>query len=323
MRCNLCPRKCNVKRDQGEAGFCKSPWKIQAARASLHMWEEPVISGIFGSGTVFFSGCNLGCVFCQNEEIANASVAKEITTERLCEIFLNLQEKGAHNINLVTAAHYVPQLVPALRTAKENGLLIPVVYNSSGYESVKTLRLLDGLVDIYMPDFKYYAAEVAGRYSDAEDYFIVAKDALSEMYRQVGSPVFEEIDAKALRIYAEEKRIQTTDYYTVYDPDEETLLMKKGLLVRHLLMPGQKEDSKQVLKYLIDNYGENIYISIMNQYTPCNELRGFPELLRRVTEEEYEEVIDYAISCGIENGFIQEGDTAMESFIPAFDYEGL
>lgn len=306
MRCNLCPRRCNVRRREGELGYCKSPWEITAARAALHMWEEPVLSGTGGSGTVFFSGCSLGCVFCQNQSIASGETARSISSERLTELFFMLEEKGAHNINLVTGSHYVPQIVRALERAKLQGLSIPVVYNTGSYEKVSTLKLLDGLVDIYLPDLKYKDAALAARYANAPDYFTYASAAIAEMVRQVGAPIL--VPYKIAEAAME---------------DEENMLMKKGVIVRHLLLPGQLEDSRAVIRYLYETWGNQIYICIMNQYTPCNELPDYPELQRKVTEEEYEELIDYAIDLGVEQGFIQEGETAEESFIPAFDYEGL
>lgn len=306
MRCNLCPRRCNVRRREGELGYCKSPWEITAARAALHMWEEPVLSGTGGSGTVFFSGCSLGCVFCQNQSIASGETARSISSERLTELFFMLEEKGAHNINLVTGSHYVPQIVKALERAKLQGLSIPVVYNTGSYEKVSTLKLLNGLVDIYLPDLKYKDAALAARYANAPDYFTYASAAISEMVRQVGAPIL--VPYKIAEADIE---------------DEENMLMKKGVIVRHLLLPGQLEDSRAVIRFLYETWGNQIYISIMNQYTPCNDLPNYPELQRKVTEEEYEELIDYAIDLGVEQGFIQEGETAEESFIPAFDYEGL
>lgn len=305
MRCFLCPRRCGVRRDQGESGFCKSPWEITAARAALHMWEEPVISGVSGSGTVFFSGCALGCVFCQNRTIAGGQTARVISSEKLTEKFLMLQEMGAHNINLVTGSHYVPQIVKALRRAKDQGLSIPVVYNTGSYEKIQTLRLLEGLVDIWLPDLKYMDSRLAARYAGAPDYFRYASAAIGEMLRQTGEPVLEPVPG----VYTED--------------GEELMLMKKGVIVRHLLLPGQLEDSKNIIRYLHETWGSRIYISIMNQYTPCNELPDYPELQRKVTQEEYDALVDYAIELGVEQGFIQEGETAEESFIPAFDYEGL
>lgn len=295
--CRLCPRKCGVKREEGETGVCGQTNVVKAARAALHYWEEPCISGTAGSGTVFFSGCALHCVFCQNKSIADGTAGKYISTERLTEIFLELQAKGANNINLVTPGHFVPQIAEALTQAKKQGLGLPVVYNTGGYEYADTLRRMEGLVDIYLPDFKYMDTALGERYSHAANYSDVAKAAIEEMVRQTGEAVFE-------------------------GGDEEGL-MKRGTIVRHLVLPGCVEDSKSVIRYLYETYGNTVYISIMNQFTPMPLLVRYPEINRRVTEAEYEEVVDYAISIGVECGFIQEGGTAEESFIPAFDGEGV
>ncbi len=295
--CTLCPRNCGVDRKNGEKGICGQTTEVKVARAALHFWEEPCISGTAGSGTVFFSGCSLHCVFCQNEPIANGAVGKEITIERLAQIFLELQMQGANNINLVTPGHFVPQIREALLLAKKQGLILPIVYNTGSYESVEALKSLEGLVDIYLPDFKYMSSELSGKYSHAADYAEVAKAAIAEMVRQTGIPVFRE------------------------NGKEE--LMEKGTIVRHLTLPGCMDDSKAILQYLYVTYGNQIYISIMNQFTPLENVSAFPELNRRITEEEYDELIDYAIDLGIEQGFIQEGETAEESFIPEFDCEGV
>ena len=292
--CNLCPRECNVDRGLGKIGFCKVPNHIKVARAALHFWEEPCISGEEGSGTVFFSGCNLRCVYCQNRKIAEGVYGKEIEVDRLAAIFLKLQEQGANNINLVTPSHYVLQIKDALLLAKKQGLSIPVVYNSSAYEKVDTLRELEGYVDVYLPDFKYMDETLSKRYSNAPDYSNVAKKAIEEMFRQVGKPEF-----------------------------DEKGMLKKGMVVRHLVLPGCMEDSKRVVEYLYTTYGNDIYISIMNQYTPLSKVETYPEINRKLTEEEYDEVVDFAIEMGLENGFIQEGDVADESFIPDFDGQGV
>ena len=297
MNCNLCPRKCGADRASGQLGVCGQTEELKVARAALHYWEEPCISGEEGSGAVFFSGCPLHCVFCQNENIANGTTGKKITVPRLSEIFLELQEKGANNINLVTPGHFVPQIIKALDRARADGLFLPVVYNTSSYENVDTIRMLEGYVDIYLPDFKYMDSRLSARYSHAPDYAKVAKAAVAEMVRQTGKASF-------------------------LHGDEDGLITR-GTIVRHLTLPGCMEDSKSVLKYLHETYGDTIYISIMNQFTPLSNLEKYPELNRRITEEEYEELVDYAIEIGIENGFIQEGDTAEESFIPAFDCEGV
>ncbi len=297
MKCDLCPRKCLVDRKKGEKGICGQTENLKVARAALHFWEEPCISGDAGSGAVFFSGCPLHCVFCQNENIANGTVGKEISLERLVDIFLELQEKRANNINLVTPGHFVPQIVKALDQARKEGLTLPVVYNTSSYETVDTIKMLDGYVDIYLPDFKYMSPVLSKKYSHAPDYAEVAKAAIAEMVRQTGKAVF-------------------------VNGDEDNLILR-GTIVRHLTLPGCMEDSMQILKYLHETYGDTIYISIMNQFTPLSNLKKYPELNRRITDEEYEALVDYAIEIGIENGFIQEGDTAEESFIPAFDCEGV
>ena len=292
--CRLCPRECGVNRLEGMKGFCGVDAKVMVARAALHMWEEPCISGKEGSGAVFFSGCSLGCGFCQNRRISRGQSGKQITIEHLVEIFLNLQEQKANNINLVTAGQFLPQVAEALKRAKAQGLHIPVVYNSSGYEKAEILKILDGLVDIYLPDFKYMDSELAEKYSHAKDYPQVAKLALEEMVRQVGMPEF---DSRGM--------------------------MKRGVIVRHLLLPGHVKNSKNVLKYLYETYGDKIYISMMSQYTPMPTMKDDPQLSRKVTDREYQRLIDYAISLGLNNGFIQEGETAKDSFIPEFDGEGV
>ena len=292
--CTLCPRMCEADRENGKTGFCGETGEIRAARAALHMWEEPCISGTKGSGAVFFSGCGLRCCFCQNHDIAMGSRGRAVSVERLGEIFLELKEKGAANINLVTGAHYVPQIIEALDMARRNGMDIPVVYNSSGYEKTETLKLLEGYVDIYLPDLKYLDPELAQKFSYAPDYVQAAKAAIGEMVRQTGKCEFGE------------------DGY-----------IRKGTIVRHLILPGHTGNSIKALRYLHETYGEDIYISIMNQYTPVFEQKEYTELNRCVTRREYEKVLDYAFELGIENGFFQDGETARESFIPAFDYEGV
>lgn len=298
--CHLCPRNCGVNRLNGERGFCGMGTLPVVARAALHFWEEPCISGREGSGTVFFSGCNLRCVFCQNREISRGQTGKEIGTERLAEIFLELQEKGANNINLVTGVMFIPSIVTALKAAKKKGLRIPVIYNCGGYESAEALLLLEGLVDIYLPDFKYMDEDSAEKYSNAPDYAKRAKAAVAEMVRQTGEPVF-----------------------------DQRGMMQKGVIVRHLLLPGRRKEAERIIAYLYENYGNNICFSIMNQYTPMQISPGqrkpedFKELYRKVTSYEYDKTIDYALSLGITRGYMQEGNTAEESFIPPFDLEGV
>lgn len=293
--CRLCPRECGVNRLAGQKGRCGAVGeKVKVARAALHYWEEPCISGSRGSGAVFFSYCPLGCVYCQNREISRGDAGKEIPVSRLAEIFLELQGKQAHNINLVTPTHYVPQIVLALREAKEKGLSIPVVFNCGGYEKPETLKLLEGLVDVWLPDFKYVSTEHAAKYSGAADYLENAKAALSEMARQAGEPVFD--------IHG---------------------IMTRGVIVRHLVLPGMSKESKKILRYLHRTYGDRIYLSIMSQFTPLENVRDYPEIDRTVTESEYENLLDFAMNIGIENAYIQEGGTADESFIPPFDCEGV
>ena len=289
LACKLCPRECGADRSH-KKGFCGESIVLRVARASLHMWEEPPISGTSGSGTVFFSGCNLGCVFCQNHEIAHDHKGKEITPQALADIFLTLEEKGAANINLVTAVHFVPHVIAALEIAKANGLSIPTVYNSSGYESEETLRSLRGYIDIYLPDYKYRSPLLAERFSKAKNYPEVAERALAEMVSQTGPCIF-----------------------------DENGMMKKGVIVRHLVLPGHTDDSMAVLEYLHKTYGDRIYISIMNQYTPMRKYEAFPELSRKLTSYEYGKVVKFAEKIGIKNGFLQSGEAAKESFIPSFD----
>lgn len=292
-KCTLCPRNCGADRTK-TAGFCGQSDKLYATRASLHMWEEPCISGERGSGTVFFTGCNLGCVYCQNREIANGNIGFEITAERLAEIFLEQQDRGANNINLVTPTHYIPHIIRALDIVRGKSLKIPVLYNCGGYENVETLKMLDGYVDIYLPDFKYMDSDIAKRYSRAADYPEIAKRAIAEMARQAGECTF-----------------------------DENGIMQKGVIVRHLVLPSYVENSKRVVEYLYNTYGDNIYMSIMNQYTPMPYVKDYPEINRRVSAAEYDEVIDFAIDIGVENAFVQEGGTVSESFIPLFDGEGI
>jgi len=288
--CKLCPRNCGVDRTSGETGFCKIDDKIKIARADLHFWEEPCISGETGSGTVFFSHCNMKCAFCQNYRISTENQGKIITQAQLCDTFLMLQQKGANNINLVTPTHYVPQIIEALKLAKAKGLSLPVVYNSSGYENVDTIKMLEGYVDVYLPDFKYYDNKYAIKYSSSPDYFEKASAAIFQMVKQTGSCCF-----------------------------DENGLIKSGVIVRHLMLPGLLFDSKKIIDYLYTNFGDKIYISIMSQYTPLDTISDkFPELKRNLPKGHYEALVNYAQDIGIVNAYIQEGDSAMESFIPEF-----
>ena len=295
MICNLCPRACNVDRGTGKIGYCGETFQMRVARTSLHQWEEPCITGKNGSGTVFFTGCNLKCIFCQNYNISDNSVGKIFSVEELADAFLRLQAHEASNINLVTAAHFTEELAKTIARAKEKGLTIPVIYNSSGYESVESLSLLEGLVDVYLPDLKFFSADISRNYAGAEDYFEVAARAIAEMVRQVGEPVC----------------------------DAKTGNMIRGVIVRHLVLPGHTKESMEILAYLHRMYNNRIYISIMSQYTPVVKQEKFPNLNRTLTSREYDKVVDYALGLGIENAFIQDGDVAHESFIPEFDMEGI
>lgn len=292
--CLLCPRKCGINRRTGQTGVCGVSSEIKVARAALHYWEEPCISGKRGSGAVFFSGCSLHCVFCQNREISDGKAGKVISKERLSDIFMELADKGANNINLVTPGQYIPDIVWAVNDAKSRGMKLPIIYNTSGYENVTDLKLLEGIVDVYLPDFKYMDSTLSARYSRAKDYPSVAKQALSEMVRQQPDVVI----------------------------DNATGLIQKGVIVRQLLLPGHVNDAKAVLKYLYDTYHDHVYISMMSQFTPI-ALKDYPEINRTVTRREYERLVDYALEIGITNAFIQEGDVAKDSFIPAFDCEGV
>ena len=292
--CLLCPRKCGINRRTGQTGVCGVSSEIKVARAALHYWEEPCISGKRGSGAVFFSGCSLHCVFCQNREISDGKEGKVISKERLSDIFIELADKGANNINLVTPGQYIPDIVWAVNDAKSRGMKLPIIYNTSGYENVTELKLLEGIVDVYLPDFKYMDSTLSARYSRAKDYPSIAKQALSEMVRQQPDVVI----------------------------DNATRLIQKGVIVRQLLLPGHVNDAKAVLKYLYDTYHDHVYISMMSQFTPI-ALKDYPEINRTVTRREYERLVDYALEIGITNAFIQEGDVAKDSFIPAFDCEGV
>ncbi|PWM47547.1 MAG: radical SAM protein [Clostridiales bacterium] len=284
MNCFLCPRKCGTDRSVN-SGYCGTKDIVYIARATAHHWEEPCISGEKGSGTVFFSGCPLHCVYCQNSKISNSEKGRAVSIDDLCEIFLDLQKQGLHNINLVTPTHYSIQIAEALR---KSNLQIPVVYNTSGYENENSLDLMNGLVNVYMPDFKYFYSTTAKKYSNAPDYPLIAQKAIKIMYKQVKKPVF------------------------------KNGLMKSGVIVRHLVLPGHTLEGKRIIEWLYSNFGNDIYISIMNQYTPMQHFDVFPELNRKVTAMEYRDVVKFAEKIGVVNAFLQEGDTAKESFIPDF-----
>lgn len=291
-KCMLCPRKCKVNRYKN-TGFCGLNYKIKVALAKPFFYEEPPVSGNNGSGTIFFSGCNLKCCFCQNMKISKYNKGKYISIKRLAEIMLELQKKHVHNINLVTPTMYIPSIIKAIKKAKKMGLTIPIIYNSSGYENIDAIKLLNGYIDIYLPDFKYFDDKLANKYSKANNYLLNAKLSLKEMVRQTGPCIF-----------------------------DKNGLIKKGTIVRHLMLPNYKDDTKRILDYLYQTYHDNIYISIMNQYTP-NEYVEFKELKKPIEEKDYDEIIAYALDIGIKNAFCQVGGTVSESFIPEFNYEGI
>ncbi|OAT84845.1 radical SAM protein [Desulfotomaculum copahuensis] len=292
--CTLCPRRCGANREAGKNGFCCAPARPKIALASLHFGEEPCISGTAGSGTVFFSHCNLKCVFCQNHEISQGGFGREVDVEQLAQIFIKLQEKGAHNINLVSPTPYVPVISPAIKVARRRGLAIPVVYNTNAYENVETLALLEGLVDIYLPDLKYFSAEPARRYSAAPDYFHAATAAIKEMYRQVGTPVL-----------------------------DKNGLARRGLIIRHLVLPGQVADSIHVLHWIAGNLPREVYISLMAQYFPAHRAVRIPPLDRRLRVDEYEDVVNCLLKLGLQNGFVQEMEAATEEYVPDFNLYGV
>lgn len=292
-KCELCPRKCKINRLEGKTGYCGAGYNIKASKAMIHKWEEPCISGKSGSGAIFFSDCSMSCVFCQNYDISQNHNGKEISIERLSEIFLELQNMGADNINLVSPTHYVPQIIEALIQAKSKGLNLPIIYNSNGYENIETIKLLNGYIDIYLPDIKYYSDKYSIKYSKTPDYFKYASSAVIEMYKQVGSPIIKDG------------------------------LIKRGVIIRHLLLPGLLSESKKILDFLADNLPHDVFISLMSQYVPMHLAYKYPEINKRVSNKSYEWLVDYAISVGLENGYIQEYDSAQTTYTPLFDLEGI
>lgn len=290
--CNLCPRKCGINR-YSEQGFCKLSNKVRLALAKPFFYEEPPISGNNGSGTIFFSGCNLKCIFCQNMEISKYNKGLEVSINRLSEIMLELEEKKVHNINLVTPTMFIPSIIKAIKKAKKKGLSIPIIYNCSGYEDVDAIKLLNGYIDVYLPDFKYFDNNLALKYSKCPNYLENTKLALDEMVKQTGKCIF-----------------------------DKNGIIKKGVIVRHLILPGYKEDSKKIIKYLYETYQDKIYISIMNQYTPNDEIND-SNLKEKLSDSDYNDIILYAYNLGITNAFCQIGETASDSFIPHFNFEGI
>ena len=290
-KCKICPHNCGVNRLNGNIGRCKSNGNIKLAMASIHNFEEPCISGENGSGTVFFSNCNMNCVFCQNYKISQQGLGREISIKELAEIFIDEQNKNAENINLVTPTMYVYHIIEAIKIAKNKGLKIPIVYNSNGYENVETIKKLKGYIDIYLPDVKYYDDDLAFKYSGVKNYFENATSAIKEMYNQVGSPVL-----------------------------DENGMMKKGLIIRHLVLPNNLQNSKDVLKWINDNIDKKVFVSVMAQYFPTNKAKDFPEINRKLTKEEYEEIENYLYSLDLDNGYIQELGEHEEEYVP--DFEG-
>lgn len=295
-KCNICPHKCGVNRLEGKRGRCKASDKVKIALVSLHNYEEPCISGENGSGTVFFSNCNLNCVFCQNYEISQLGNGKEISIEELADIFVSQQNNKAENINLVTPTMYIYQIIEAIKIARNKGLRIPIVYNSNGYESVETLKHLEGYIDIYLPDLKYCNNEIAYKYSNIKNYFENAVQAIQEMYRQVGNPVL-----------------------------DENGMMKKGLMIRHLILPNNLQNSKDVLKWISNNIDNRVFVSVMAQYFPTHRAKEFPEISRKLTQDEYNEMEEYLYTLDLDNGYIQELGTHEEEYVPNFKnwYENM
>jgi len=292
--CNLCPRKCFVNRLDGKLGYCRASKDVKVAKVSLHHWEEPCISGKLGSGTIFFSNCNLRCVFCQNYKISHEGIGKTVSIKRLSEIFLEQQKRGALNINLVTPTHYVPQIIEALKLAKASGLNIPILYNSSGYENIETIRALRGFIDVYLPDLKYYGDKYALKYSNAPNYFNTASKVIAEMVSQVGEV---KLDDRGI--------------------------IKKGVIIRHLMLPGLLFDSKKVIDFIYTTFSDDVYISLMNQYTPMLTSDKYPEINKTLNPNHYDALIDYCLSQGITKCFIQESGTSSKAFIPDFDLSGV
>ena len=292
--CNLCIRNCNINRNKNIIGVCKTDNIIKIARADLHFWEEPCISGAKGSGTVFFSNCNLKCVFCQNHKISQNGFGKQVTIERLAEIFIELQNKGANNINLVTPTHYVPLIIESIKIAKSKGLILPIVYNTNSTDTLETIKALNGYIDIYLPDFKYFDDKYSIKYSKIKGYSKNVIEIISEMIKQVGEPVF-----------------------------DENNIMKKGVIVGHLMLPGLLFDSKKVIDSIYNNFGDHVFISLMNQYTPLYNAKDYPEINKSVNPKLYDSLINYALSIGVKNGFIQGGGTDTEEFVPDFNNKGV
>jgi putative pyruvate formate lyase activating enzyme len=289
-KCNLCPNMCNVNRNKGEKGLCKNDAKVKIALASLHHYEEPCISGINGSGTVFFTNCNMRCVFCQNYRISQEGIGNDISVEELADKFITLQNMKAHNINLVSPTPHVIQIINAIKIAKEKGLSIPIIYNCGGYESIDTIKLLNGYIDVYLPDFKYSNNELGKKYSGVNNYFDSASTSIKEMFNQVGSPIF---DANGM--------------------------IQKGMIIRTLILPMHIQNTKDILKWISENLGNDVYISVMSQYFPTYKAKEYKFINRKINKKEYDEIENYLFSLNFKNGYIQEIGNNEESYVPNFE----
>lgn len=288
--CTLCPHNCKINRLEGKKGRCKCDNTLKIALASLHMFEEPCISGTNGSGTVFFTNCNLNCIYCQNYEISQGGKGKEITIQTLADIFIKQQEKGAHNINLVTPTMYVYQIIEAIKIARKNGLKIPIIYNSNGYENIETIKMLNGYIDVYLPDLKYYTNELSKKYSNVDNYFEVATNAIKEMYSQVGNAIF-----------------------------DDNAIIQKGVIIRHLVLPNHIQNTKNILKWINENMPKDIYVSVMAQYFPTYKAKNDSLINRKLNKKEYKEVLNYLYSLDLQNGYIQELGSHEEEYVPNFN----
>lgn len=288
--CTLCPHNCKVNRLEGKKGRCKCDNTLKIALASLHMFEEPCISGANGSGTVFFTNCNLNCIYCQNYEISQGGKGKEITIQTLADIFIKQQEKGAHNINLVTPTMYVYQIIEAIKIARKNGLKIPIIYNSNGYENIETIKMLNGYIDVYLPDLKYYTNELSKKYSNVDNYFEIATNAIKEMYSQVGNAIF-----------------------------DDNGIIQKGVIIRHLVLPNHIQNTKNILKWINENMPKDIYVSVMAQYFPTYKAKNDSLINRKLNKKEYKEVFNYLYSLDLQNGYIQELGSHEEEYVPDFN----
>lgn len=288
--CTMCPHKCKVNRKNNEKGRCRAGDKVKIALVSIHDYEEPCISKLHGSGTIFFSNCNLKCVFCQNYKISNEGLGKEYSIEELSDIMIKQQEKGVNNINLVTPTIYAYQIVQAIKLAKEKGLQIPIVYNSSGYECIETLKMLEGYIDVYLPDFKYYDNDVALKYSNIKNYFEYTTNAIKEMYEQVGNPIF-----------------------------DENGIIKKGVIIRHLILPNHVNQTKKILSWIKENIGKETYVSVMAQYFPSNKACKYEKINRKINKIELKLVENYLYDIGMENGYIQKIGKCEENYVPDFE----